>query len=466
MLHRVSYTVEKSTISALVCGNPKHPIALFLHGIPACAKLWQEVLPAVSQQGWYCIAPDCPGYGQTVVSEKQQYRLEGSAALFIKWLRQEGHQKIWLIGHDIGGGIAQIMLTQAEDLFEKATLSNCATAATWPVPIIKLMKFIAQLGLFPFVAKSGLAELFGNASLRNAFHNKEKLTDEVKHRIFFNEKMRTAEGRKKFAELLKQLSSKSTQNNMAALASVQLPVHLVWAMNDPNQPWETTGTILQKALPNHRITPLKNTGHFLQLDNPEQYLAAILNHQPALAPPKAGSLQTERLLLRKATRDDLERILEFVINNRSHFEKWDPLREEEYFSRIGQLSRLEDLLKDRTTIKFFIFKKDDSERIIGEIGLSNITRGVFQNCHIGYKLDQAEQGKGYMQEAITAVESYVFKVLKLHRIEANIIPSNEKSIQLIERLGYESEGQSKNLLKINGKWEDHNRYAKLNPIKD
>ena len=172
-------------------------------------------------------------------------------------------------------------------------------------------------------------------------------------------------------------------------------------------------------------------------------------------------IKTERLFLREPTLEDSKMIFEFVLRNKNHFEKWDPIREEEYYSNKGQLLRIEKYLNGNDQVKFYIFKKRKTSKIIGEIGLSNISRGVFQNCNIGYKLDREEVGKGYMQESITAVEKFVFEKLKLHRIEANIIPRNERSIKLVERLGYRKEGLSKGLLKINGEWEDHYRYALL-----
>ena len=96
------------------------------------------------------------------------------------------------------------------------------------------------------------------------------------------------------------------------------------------------------------------------------------------------------------------------------------------------------------------------------IGISNITEGVFQNCYIGYKLDFREIGKGYMKESLKRIIKYIFEELGLHRIEANIIPGNERSINLIEKIGFRREGLAKKLLKINGVWEDHYRYAILN----
>lgn len=100
--------------------------------------------------------------------------------------------------------------------------------------------------------------------------------------------------------------------------------------------------------------------------------------------------------------------------------------------------------------------------MIGDLAFSNIVRGSFQSCHLGYKLDQAENGQGYMTEALTCAIRFAFEELHLHRIEANIIPRNLPSIRLVQRLGFVDEGLSRKYLKIQGVWEDHRHFALLN----
>lgn len=56
----------------------------------------------------------------------------------------------------------------------------------------------------------------------------------------------------------------------------------------------------------------------------------------------------------------------------------------------------------------------------------------------------------------------VFEELKLHRIEAPIMPRNETSINVVSKLGFTNEGIAKKLIKVNGIWEDHIRWALIN----
>lgn len=68
-----------------------------------------------------------------------------------------------------------------------------------------------------------------------------------------------------------------------------------------------------------------------------------------------------------------------------------------------------------------------------------------------------------MTKAVNEVVDYAFNVLKLHRIEANVMPRNIASKRVLEKCGFIEEGYSKKYLYINGVWEDHIHMVKFNP---
>nr|WP_281170156.1 GNAT family N-acetyltransferase [Paenibacillus pinihumi] len=109
-----------------------------------------------------------------------------------------------------------------------------------------------------------------------------------------------------------------------------------------------------------------------------------------------------------------------------------------------------------------MYKQEEPGRIIGMIALSNIVRGPFQSCYLGYRLDQGEVNQGFMTESLARVIRYAFDELRLHRIEANIMPRNSASLKMVEKLGFSSEGLARKYLKINGIWEDHIHMVLLN----
>ena len=103
------------------------------------------------------------------------------------------------------------------------------------------------------------------------------------------------------------------------------------------------------------------------------------------------------------------------------------------------------------------------QEVLGVCNYTNIVRGTFQSCHLGYALAGRHQGQGLMHEALMASNQFIFDQLELHRIMANYMPRNQRSGDLLHRLGFVIEGEARSFLKINGKWEDHVLTSMLNP---
>jgi ribosomal-protein-alanine N-acetyltransferase len=98
-------------------------------------------------------------------------------------------------------------------------------------------------------------------------------------------------------------------------------------------------------------------------------------------------------------------------------------------------------------------------RFAGEINLSAVQRGPYQNAYVGYWIDRAQAGMGYMPESLVAVARFAFEELGLHRVQVSIIPRNQASRRVVEKVGLRDEGLARRYLQIAGVWEDHVRYA-------
>ena len=169
-------------------------------------------------------------------------------------------------------------------------------------------------------------------------------------------------------------------------------------------------------------------------------------------------LDSEELFIRQAHINDAFEITDYFIRNRDFHKQFDPIRPEEFYTDIfwTEIAGI-DLLKFKNdeSLRLFIFKKESPHRVIGMIHFSGFIRGVFQAAYLGYSLDENEQGNGYMQQALTKAIEYMFNKLQFHRIMANCMTDNKKSLQVLNKLKFEIEGTAKDYLFINGKWEDH-----------
>ncbi|WLR47394.1 GNAT family protein [Halobacillus litoralis] len=162
---------------------------------------------------------------------------------------------------------------------------------------------------------------------------------------------------------------------------------------------------------------------------------------------------------------DAEQLLQYEKKNRSFFEQFSMVRTDDFYTLEGQNNRLETLHKEEEGDKgyfFGIFQKN-TDHLIGTVNLFQVIRGSLQSAFIGYFLDQDYNGKGYTTEAVRFLVAYAFDHLQLHRIEAGVMPHNKASIRVLEKAGFHKEGLAKKNVKINGKWEDHQVLAIINP---
>lgn len=166
-------------------------------------------------------------------------------------------------------------------------------------------------------------------------------------------------------------------------------------------------------------------------------------------------ITTERLRLQAAHPSHARTLHTYLLRNRLFLQPWEPTRDDDFFDLDAITRRLETMAEKNASGEALHLLIWRDGHIIGACNFTNIVRGAFEACHLGYALDESVQGQGLMHEALKAATTYVFDTLKLHRIMANYRPENDRSARLLKRLGFEHEGQARAYLKINGVWADH-----------
>ncbi|MBN1891282.1 MAG: GNAT family N-acetyltransferase [Clostridiales bacterium] len=176
-------------------------------------------------------------------------------------------------------------------------------------------------------------------------------------------------------------------------------------------------------------------------------------------------LRTDRLIMSVLSPSSAEQVAAYLSRNRTFHQPFHQLHDDSYFMPFVQKRYIRSDMNgffERSQCGFWLIKRSNPDAIIGRVSYTAITRGALQSCLLGYHLDKDEVGKGYMTEAITSGCAYMFKEWKLHRIQADIMPRNQRSINTIERCGFVREGLCVKYMAINGKWEDHAMYALIN----
>tara|TARA_E500000331_G_scaffold228647_1_gene218855 strand:- start:75 stop:554 length:480 start_codon:yes stop_codon:yes gene_type:complete len=153
----------------------------------------------------------------------------------------------------------------------------------------------------------------------------------------------------------------------------------------------------------------------------------------------------------------------FRKENKTHLEKWEPLRKPAFFTESFWQAQLRVQLRDfreGVSTNFSILDRDELS-IVGVCNYTNIVRGTFQSCQLGYAIAKRYEGQGLMEEALRQTNDFVFSELGLHRIMAAYLPHNHRSGSLLSKLGFKKEGFAEKYLKINGVWEDHVLTSKI-----
>jgi ribosomal-protein-alanine N-acetyltransferase len=164
-----------------------------------------------------------------------------------------------------------------------------------------------------------------------------------------------------------------------------------------------------------------------------------------------------RVFLRKPAVRDRDEYLRLRRRSVAFLRAWEPApprgrTEIERFAewvRTGRGGRHEKLL---------ICRLEDGT-ILGAVNVNEIVRGPAQSAFLGYWIGAPYARQGYMTEALQLALRHAFRVLRLHRVEANIMPANLASIALVKRAGFQREGYSARYLEIAGRWADHERWA-------
>jgi [ribosomal protein S5]-alanine N-acetyltransferase len=184
---------------------------------------------------------------------------------------------------------------------------------------------------------------------------------------------------------------------------------------------------------------------------------------PWLAQSTATTIEGRKVYLRPPDMDDFEEWRDLRLASRKFLEIWEPTWEASELTRPAfrlRMRRYVNLANDDLAHAFFIFNKHD-RKLAGAITLSNIRRGVAQAGTLGYWIGEPFARQGIMTDALSHLVPFAFQEWTLHRIEAACLPRNLASARLLDKCGFDHEGEAKAYLKINGVWEDHLLFGRV-----
>lgn len=242
------------------------PAVVLLHGIPTSPELWRHVAPLVD--GARLLAWEMPGYGRSAgQGVGRDISVKAQARYLRLWLMNIGCARAVLVGHDLGGGVAQIAAVQEPSICAGLVLTNCIAYDSWPIPSVKAMRAVGAVvrRTPPPVFRRVLAGF-----IRQGHDDPDRARESaVAHWPGYDH----TDGATAFVRQVRSLRTADTLEVAAQLPSLRVPTALVWGAADRFQKL-AYGQRLARDLKGHLETV--STGkHFMPEDHPHELVAAI-----------------------------------------------------------------------------------------------------------------------------------------------------------------------------------------------
>jgi ribosomal-protein-alanine N-acetyltransferase len=164
-------------------------------------------------------------------------------------------------------------------------------------------------------------------------------------------------------------------------------------------------------------------------------------------------------LIRELELADAPALCAAYIRNKEHLAPWEPIRPASYYTPSGQEAIVRTRLDEQAAGRGASWVVAHGDDIVGHVSLSNIVRGVFQSCNLGYWTDHAHIGRGLATAAVQAA-CQAAADRGLHRVEAATLLENEASQAVLLKCGFTPIGAAPAYLFIAGRWQDHRLFQR------
>ncbi|MDQ6883711.1 MAG: alpha/beta fold hydrolase [Candidatus Dormibacteraeota bacterium] len=243
------------------------PPLLLLHGIPTSSYLWRDVIEPLAAT-FEVLAPDLLGYGDSDKRLDADLSIAAQARYMVAFMESLGVHQAAVVGHDIGGGVAQLMAVDEPDRVARLILIDSIVDNNWPIPDIARLKEPAwdQI-LVDRDLRPGFREGLTAGTTSQGIVT-EELVNEIA-RPFSDQGTRRA-----YLRAARALNSRDLVSRSKHIQEIQTPTLILWGANDRflDPRW---AEVLQRKLVDATVEIIDPGGHFLPLDRPEAVATAI-----------------------------------------------------------------------------------------------------------------------------------------------------------------------------------------------
>jgi len=243
------------------------PPLVLLHGIPSSSYLWRDVIGPLSAT-FDVLAPDLLGYGDSDKRLDADLSIAAQARYMVAFMESIGVHQAAVAGHDIGGGVAQLMAVDEPQRVARLILIDSVVDSNWPVADIARLK------------EPAWDQIMVNIDLRKGFRKgleagmvtDGRVTDEIVDE--WTRPFQDLGGRRAYLRAARALNNRDLMSRSKHIEEIQTPTLILWGANDTflEPRWAET---LQHKLRDATVEIIDPGGHFLPLDRPDAVVEAI-----------------------------------------------------------------------------------------------------------------------------------------------------------------------------------------------
>lgn len=243
------------------------PVVL-VHGFPTSSHLWQDLVPLLPD-GHRIVVLDLLGFGRSDRPMGRDVTIRGHVERLRLVLDALGIERACIVGHDVGGAVAQAMALRWPARVSGLVLANSAAYDEWPTREVKLAR--AMLPLTRHLPATWLLGVLRGDLLRGYAAGEPRGLHSIERYV---KPFASDEGRDAFFQHLLALDPKDTAQLAPRLGEILAPTAVVWGAHDPFLPADI-GRRLAADIPGATLDVIADARHFTPEEHPERIAAAI-----------------------------------------------------------------------------------------------------------------------------------------------------------------------------------------------
>lgn len=240
---------------------------LMVHGITTYSFIWRKLI-AHLEDDYDLIRVDLLGCGHSEMVLSNYLCLKNQASILIQLISELGLEKVHLVGHDLGGGIAQIMAVNSADKLISVSLLNPVGYDYWPVKPISSMR----TPIFRLLAMAAFDRGYYRSIVKKGLFKPESMTEEFMSLFWSN--FETSLAKKSFMRFAKCLNVNDLLEIEEQIKAIKLPVLILHAEKDVYLSSEITKR-LHEDISDSQYIEIPEAGHYMQEDSPLEIANAL-----------------------------------------------------------------------------------------------------------------------------------------------------------------------------------------------